>query len=327
MLDIILFLVFSVIKKLLIRNFKSIVSVEIDCKRLNILIGPPNSGKSNILEAIGLLSYVGHPRFPKIFLRTNMIRDLFYDRDISRELLVRADEYEFQAVLKNEHIGVSISPSDEISVAHIYPESLPSLKSEDFRIFRFYRFRGVGTKTAPMDYLLPPDGENMLGMLLSNTSLRKFAGSLFGEFGYTLVLKPDESRIEIMKIVDGVAITFGLGLVSDTLLRILFNFAIILTNRGSVIAIEEPETHAFPFYVKLLAESIAMDDKNQYFISTHNPYFAISLIEKSPTSDINVIVVEYKDYQTRVNIVAPDKLSEILDLGGDIFFNLEKLTR
>ncbi len=68
---------FSVIKKLLIRNFKSIVSAEIDCKRLNILIGPPNSGKSNILEAIGLLSYAGHLGPPNVFLRTNMIRDMF----------------------------------------------------------------------------------------------------------------------------------------------------------------------------------------------------------------------------------------------------------
>ena len=318
---------FGLIKKLLIENFKSIVSAEIDCKRVNILIGPPNTGKSNILEAIGLLSYVGHPRLSSIFLRTNMIRDLFYDRDISRELLVRADEYEFRAVLENEHIRVSISPGDETSVAHIYPESIPSLKSEYFRIFKFYRYKGVGTKTAPTDYLLPPDGSNMLGMLLFNTSLRKFAGSLFEEFGYTLLLKPDDNKIEIMKIIDGVAITFGLDLVSDTLLRTLFNFAIILTNHNSVIAIEEPETHAFPFYVKLLAESIAMDKKNQYFISTHNPYFAISVIEKTPIKDINVIIVNYENYQTKVNIVALDKLSEILDLGGDIFFNLEKFVR
>jgi len=240
---------------------------------------------------------------------------------------VRADDYGFRALLEDEKVGVDIFFGDRRSGAHIDSRSMPSVKSEDFRIFRFYRYKGIGTKTTPIEYLLPPDGGNMLGMLLSNASLRKFVGSLFEEFGYTLVLKPDESRIEIMKIVDGVAITFGLGLVSDTLLRILFNFAVIFTNRGSVIAIEEPETHAFPFYVKLLAESIAMDDKNLYFISTHNPYFAISLIEKSPANDINVIVVEYRDYQTRVNIVAPDKLSEILDLGGDIFFNLEKLTR
>ncbi len=253
-----------------------------------------------------------------------MIRDLFYDRDISRELVVCADKYEFRAVLEGEHIEISISFGDKKSITRIYPESMPSVKEDNFRVFRFYRHKGVGTRTTPTDYLLPPDGNNMLGMLLSNASLRKFAGSLFEEFGYTLVLKPDENKIEIMKIIDGVAITFGLDLVSDTLLRTLFNFAIILTNHDSVIAIEEPETHAFPFYVKLLAESIAMDRKNQYFISTHNPYFAISIIEKTPINDINVIIVSYENYQTKVNIVSPDRLSEILDLGGDIFFNLEK---
>ena len=40
-----------------IKNFKSIRELKLDCKRINIFIGEPNTGKSNILESLGLFSY------------------------------------------------------------------------------------------------------------------------------------------------------------------------------------------------------------------------------------------------------------------------------
>lgn len=47
----------SFIKRISIENFKSLRSCEIvDCKRMNLFIGRPNVGKSNIIEAMSLLS-------------------------------------------------------------------------------------------------------------------------------------------------------------------------------------------------------------------------------------------------------------------------------
>ncbi len=40
------------IEKLAIKNFKSIKELDIDCRRINLFIGEPNTGKSNILEAL-----------------------------------------------------------------------------------------------------------------------------------------------------------------------------------------------------------------------------------------------------------------------------------
>jgi len=48
------------ITKLSIRNFKSIKELDIDCARVNLFIGEPNTGKSNILEALGVLSWCGY---------------------------------------------------------------------------------------------------------------------------------------------------------------------------------------------------------------------------------------------------------------------------
>ena len=43
------------INDLVIRNFKSVKSVTLSgCRRINVLIGRPNVGKSNILEALAL---------------------------------------------------------------------------------------------------------------------------------------------------------------------------------------------------------------------------------------------------------------------------------
>jgi len=116
------------------------------------------------------------------------------------------------------------------------------------------------------------------------------------------------------------------SLLSDTLRRMVFNLAIILGNKKMVIALEEPETHTFPLYVKYLAEKIARDDRgNQYFISTHNPYFLISLLEKAPKKDVNVFITSLENYETKVRMLTDEQKEEILDMGSDVFFNLDKI--
>src|SRR5256885_14258235 len=44
----------SMIRNLHISNYKSIKQLDLNCERINILIGEPNTGKSNILEALDL---------------------------------------------------------------------------------------------------------------------------------------------------------------------------------------------------------------------------------------------------------------------------------
>jgi hypothetical protein len=47
------------IKELHIRDYKSVRAADLSCKRVNVFIGPPCSGKSNILQAIALLNIFG----------------------------------------------------------------------------------------------------------------------------------------------------------------------------------------------------------------------------------------------------------------------------
>ncbi|MGQ4892045.1 MAG: AAA family ATPase [Candidatus Njordarchaeia archaeon] len=318
------------ISKLEIRNFKSLKHVEIGCGKINIFIGPPNSGKSNILEAIGLLSYIGFKGEASKFLRTRITRDLFYDKDISKELKITTDseqikareekgiiEWEIQKQAYSSTITTVNSPND-IPILNLRP-------IDEFRKFRFYRFFNIGYRSEPSDFLLPPDGPNLLGIIYTNGELRKTVGSFFEEFGYNLVIKPDEEKIEVLKFIDGIGISLGLNLVSETLLNMVFNYAILKSNKNSVIAMEEPGSSSFPFYIKILGESIALDKTNQFFITTHNPYLLIPLLEKAPRGKIKVFVTKYEKFETKISPVDDEKLREILDMDIDVFFNLDKL--
>ena len=74
----------SNIQSISIRNFKSVRSVTLsDCRRINVLIGRPNVGKSNILEALALFDvpYMVNTsgRSLKSLVRIENTADLFHN--------------------------------------------------------------------------------------------------------------------------------------------------------------------------------------------------------------------------------------------------------
>jgi AAA15 family ATPase/GTPase len=73
----------NAITTLRIQNFKSIKDVEMKPRRVNIIIGEPNVGKSNILEALSLLGgmFFDGPKFMEGQIRCESIRNLFYDSE------------------------------------------------------------------------------------------------------------------------------------------------------------------------------------------------------------------------------------------------------
>ena len=154
-----------------------------------------------------------------------------------------------------------------------------------------------------------------------------FTGDL-RDFGLKLGLKPAENRIEVVKYYadEDIIVSFPYFMVSDTLQRIIFHLVAVESNRDSVLVFEEPEAHAFPYYTKFLAERIALDRLNQYFISTHNPYFLLSILEKTPMSDVRVFLTYLENMKTRVKALDEEDLTMILDREVDPFFNVGMFT-
>lgn len=314
------------IKNLEIKNFKSIKYLKLDCKRVNIFIGKPNTGKSNILESVGVFS-LSYGNL-KDYVRFENMTNLFYDHDLGEKIEMTNDDIYCEIKFENgRFIGKGGDKDNKVFNFDFNFDYVGSGSSGRGGVspFKFYRFEVMNTfRRQDSNFLLPPKGENLLFILQSNKSLRKLAADMFSEYGLRIVLKPQESKIEVQKEIEDVIISYPYSMVSDTLQRIVFYLVAIETNKDSTIIFEEPEAHAFPYYTKYLAERIALDKTNQYFISTHNPYFLSSVLEKTPKDDIGIFITYFKDYQTKVRPFTEEEMPEILDLNMDVFFNLDR---
>lgn len=101
--------------------------------------------------------------------------------------------------------------------------------------------------------------------------------------------------------------------------------AVLETNQNSTILLDEPEANTFPFYTAYLAERIALDESNQFFVTTHNPYILSSIVGKTPVRDLAVFVANMENFCTTVKTASVEGLSRILDYGPDAFLNLDKI--
>lgn len=321
------------IRKLSIKNFKSIKEVNLECRKINLFIGQPNSGKSNLLEAIGLASFMGHGDYSNLgdFVRFENMRDFFYDHSLDQPITIDFGfgfmKFEFNnGIFVGTYYQVA-SASKQVFIADY--TRVTSFWTEDrLKVFRFYRFKHLKQFSNPKsEFLQPPSGDNLLSIVLTNKHTKQIVKNIFEKFGYRINLRPEEGKIDIAKELEDVLISFPYSISSETLQRLVFYLTAIQSNRDSIITFEEPEAHAFPYYTKYLAERIALSEQNnQYFIATHNPYLLTSILEKANKEDIAIFVTELKGYQTKIIPLSDEKKEEILEMGSDVFLNLEKLT-
>ena len=227
--------------------------------------------------------------------------------------------------LKDGNIVGEIPDSQGVLMASLggdFTDIRSGMRQQFLAAFKYYKFKSQKAfESRESSFLLPPNGNNLMSLLVSNKELRIAANQPFLSRGLRLGLRPQEFKIEVIKDVDDVIISSPYSLSSDTYQRLVFYLAAILTNKDSVLVFEEPEAHAFPFYTKYLAEMIALEgNNNQYFISTHNPYFLMPLIEKAPIDDLAVFITYYEDYQTKVKLLDRSELERLTEI--DVFSNL-----
>ena len=336
-----------------INRFKSIKSLTLNCRKFNLFIGEPNTGKSNLLEALGLWSFLSYGKpdgsNANQFFRFEDTLDLFQDTATDEPLEVRCDEVKFSLTeasgrftgsldtLRWMPAGIhSINPgmtppsraAEEVIGNHIDIRPMrhvPGSVADRISQVKFYRFVVLTTfDQYRSDFLLPPSGDNLLSLLVAHRELRAAVNDPFRSRGLRLGLRPQENKIEVIKsLEDDIIISHPYSLASETFQRLTFYQAAILSNHDSVLVFEEPESHSFPYHTKFLAEQIALDENgNQYFIATHNPYFLLPVLEKANKEDVAVHIVYYEDYQTKTRELAPDDLSELAEI--DVFTNLER---
>lgn len=341
------------INRLSIKNYKSIKDITLNTKRVNVFIGEHNSGKSNILEAMSWLSLnmLEPSRFQQVF-RFKTANDFFYDGDISRPIDVITDDLclriqyartDHNAIL-NYFDGVLYDASSDVesimqqirrtgsannfnSFILKFDGNPSAINGELTSKFKTYVFKRVDRfYNGLVPFLNPPFGDNIPSLLVSNVRYKELISSIFKEKGFRLILKPVQVEMEIAKEVNDELYVYPYETISETLQRIVFYTLAIETNKNSILIFDEPESNTFPMYTKQMAEMIALDSSNQYFIATHNPYLLGSIISKTPSSELAVFVTKMDNYSTMVSEVSEANLSMLLSSGIDFFFNLNKLT-
>ncbi|MBI2859904.1 MAG: AAA family ATPase [Chloroflexi bacterium] len=317
-----------------IQNFKSIKYLKQPCTRVNVFIGEPNTGKSNILEALGLLSYSQFSDYAQLndFVRYTRTTNLFYDDFIDSPFIIMLGGLSAGVEFKNGAFSGGAHNGDRlISIfAGDYSGLRVAPQSQAFRekpLVKFYKFAVMDKFPSPeSEYLLPPDGKNLVSLLLSNRELRSTVNDIFNHYGLKLVLKPHENSLEIIKQMEDIIISYPYVLVSDTLQRVVFHLSAVLTSKDSILVFEEPESHAFPYYTRYLAEIMALDEGgNQYFIATHNPYFLEPIVEKTPRDEMSVFVTYFEDYQTKVRPLSQDEIADLMHT--DFFIDSDKFLK
>jgi AAA15 family ATPase/GTPase len=320
------------IRELQIRNFKSIKALDLKCSRINVFIGEPNTGKSNILESIALL-HLFADRYTyyreddvSLMLRVPRWNQLFYNQNLYQHISVVADKTAVELRYNDKrridvYSGKERVASLDPDLLYVTGENLPSAK------FALYRFRGRDEfPSREANFVIPPDGPNLLELIRKREVFQGLR-PLLGEVNLDLDLTSRKIRLELqVSAGEGIRETLYLPYtsLSESLQRAIFYLAVVLGNKNMVIALDNPEAHMFPPHVKRLAELIAHDNGNQYFISTHSPYLLMTLLEKARKDELGVFLTYLDRSETKVKPLTDEQKEEILDVDLDVFFNLDK---
>ena len=330
------------VSQLQVKNFKSMRHLEIPCKKLNVFIGEPNSGKSNIIEALSLLSQgVIGQTISKEVVRYSSIADLFFDFNINKPIELITDEFNYllrYSILENGapenqfsfdvDRGSISSKNAKSNISITHEGKIVTAGRQIPTMVRFYQYKRLEAfQLGYLPHLTPPFGENLPSLLLSNEDLRNWVSEFFKSRMFTLTLKPAENEINISKLInESIIYTYPYLSISETFQRIVFYIMAIKSNKNAVLLFDEPDSNTFPFYTKFLAERISLDESNQFFITTHNPYLLLSLIEKTPVDKINVNLVRMSEnYETQVTTLSNKQIEEALDFNSDVFFNIDRI--
>jgi len=343
------------IKTLEINNYKSIDHVKLECKRINLFIGKPNVGKSNILEALLLFQndYPSNIRFQNL-------RNLFLDQNLNNPIVVSLDDKKLHLKYWNKYRtyiahALQLKGSHSVGfVNNILEKEVKALQgkgarrtelqlgSRDVDIqgkitdafelnnfvypsikkFSFKKNNNAEVSHQESNELLAPFGENIFEVLKHDKELLKEVSSLFSEYGYSLIIDYVTNKAEIQKIIDNISYKVPYTLMADTLQRVIFYLVAIKKSNAEAILLEEPENNSFPPYIRKIAFEIAYSEK-QFFIATHSPYLFNTLISEGKRDDIAVHIVSLDDYKTKIKTMTPEQLSDLSNHGIDVFFNLD----
>ncbi len=360
------------IQNIEIQNFKSIKHCVIDgCKRINVFVGPPNVGKSNILEALSTYHFFNYSKlktkfdqlvrvkkFPELFfdgefevsnfiginnnayksalllLSNNELEILYTEKNTKQEpfenrVITKEELFRSFRVLRENKIGKGEKNSDFIvekmivSIDKEYDDLTISLDPPEFNIKKYQFVENDFNNEIDDLRLEAPNGNNLFEVISNNRKVRNICKKLFSNYNLKLLFDKNENVFKLAKEAGNDEIfSIPFYQVADTLQRLIFHLAAIITNEKSVLLLEEPEAQMYPPYIsKLTGEIIADENNNQYFIATHSPFVINDFLEEA-REDLAIYLVYEKEGETKVQRMTVEEMHEAYQFGSSFFMNI-----
>ncbi len=340
------------INSIQIQNFKSIKDMKLeDCRRVNVFIGYPNVGKSNILEAMSMLGYLSKENRHtglKELVRLERLSQLFNFNNVKEPVSITFNnDFSLSVAYKNEkRVDLSLEDGKKLKPYNFHFLNLKAGKeglangsktgTEDFKnrfpalqnlIVKPYKFSDdkVFTENFSALSLKVPYGKNLFELIVNNANIQDEFRKLLKPYNLQLVIDRSENDVKISPAIqNGIINTIPISLMAETLIRLIFFITAIETNWETVLLFEEPESHMFPPYVTNFTSKIIYDKNgNQYFIATHSPFVLIDFIENMTADDLAIYAVGLENSETKVRKLTEGEISDVSEYGIDLFFNLE----
>ena len=329
----------NMIKYVNIHNFKSITDLKLDdCRRINLFIGYPNVGKSNVLEALSLFSLpcLNEGEHINRFIRVENKNELFHD--MGKNACYISDDVstaEFRAnasfIIRHEYPGIEkqffLSP--KLTLTKRTDANIDDGEDYWSPIVKKYAFN-MHQNWIPNDdtSLSQPYGENIVNVLSYNPNLSEVLAWIKNEFlkyKLELVLDVSTNSLKVQQRLDDNKVKqLPYSSIADTLQRVIFYKTAIASNENSVLLFEEPETHAFPPYIANMMQDVIAAETNQFFIVTHSPFVVNEFLEyEHLRRETAIYLFDYKNNQTTVKRLSDEEMDEVYEFGIDLFYNIE----
>lgn len=315
-----------------ITNFKSLQACEIEnCKRINLFIGRPNVGKSNLLEALSFFSipYLKEniPKKLSNLIRLENETELFYNGDTDRDAKIKTNVGKCTLGFhpKEGLLALIDFFSDSYNVRIDEKLNVKGLSNHEYfepPIKKYNYKQNVVYKKSHAKYLIPPFGFNLLSIIEHYNELKQDVISLFREYGLEIAFDKASQTIKVIQSAKDGIFLIPYNSIADTLQRIIFYKAAIASNNNSVLLFEEPEAHSFPPYMSHLTQEMIYKKDNQYFVATHSPFILNDLLENR-REELAVFIVHYENHETRVRQLSRNELHDVFQNGVDLFTNSE----
>lgn len=352
------------IKNIEIKNFKSIRHLKIeDCRRINVFVGYPNVGKSNILEALSLFSIDKPFADFTSFVRAEELTTLFFDGNINEQIEIRinnnnriiAELFDSNKLLFSWQLtgtdasfekmgpGVQQNIYDILNFIKTEGENKISkwdsifkrqVRSDDFvdklkeegqlAVVKKYSFqKNVAFSSGRYDSLAVPNGENIFDIIYTHSDIRKEVASLFEVYDLKLLYNSTDKRFSILKSLDKGTIFTIPYKLIADTLQRLIFYTVAIANNKDSILIFE-EPEAHMFPPYVRKfTSDVVFDKTNQFFIATHSPYVLDALMEEIPEDLSIYLVYYENGETKVKLMSEKDMEEVNEYGVDLFYNLE----